>query len=496
MSKNHGDARAIRSRLEYPVIDSDGHWLETGPLLRDYLAKVGGSKAVEGLRVRNEMVASVLGLTDDGRRHQRLGQEAWWALPTRNTLDRASAMIPRLLYERLDELGLDFTILYPTLALMMPALGDDEIRRVTCRALNMYIAERFRDFSDRMTPAAVIPMHTPGEAIEELEYAVTTLGLKVAMLGSLIPRPIPALAPDGALRRGAIWFDVLGLDGEHDYDPVWAKCVELKIAPTFHSNGRGPGLGLRMSPTNFTYNHIGHFAAAGEAVCKALFLGGVTRRFPNLKFAFLEDGVGWACALYADLIGHWKKRNSRALAEVNPAYLDRKLLRELFANYEGESAAARLSESKPNPSGQELIDTWATNPASLDDYAACGIETAEDIRDLFVRNFYFGCESDDPINAWAFNSSISPFGARLKTLFGSDIGYFDVADMTHVVPEAYELVDDGMIAPDDFRDFVFGNAVEFWAGMNPDFFNGTAVEEQARSWLDLRREQRGSASRS
>jgi hypothetical protein len=28
------------------------------------------------------------------------------------------------------------------------------------------------------------------------------------------------------------------------------------------------------------YKHIGHFASAGHAVAKALFVGGITRRFP------------------------------------------------------------------------------------------------------------------------------------------------------------------------------------------------------------------------
>jgi hypothetical protein len=192
--------------------------------------------------------------------------------------------------------------------------------------------------------------------------------------------------------------------------------------------------------------------------------------------------VGWACSLYADLIGHWKKRNSQALADVNPANLDRKLLRELLARYEGESAVQRMGESKPRPSGR-LMDASEANPAAPDDYAACGIESAEDIRNLFVRNFYFGCEADDPVNAWAFKDSVNPFGARLKTLFGSDIGHFDVPDMTEVLPEAYELVDDGLITRKDFREFVFDNAVEFWAGMNPDFFKGTVVEERADRWL-------------
>jgi hypothetical protein len=32
-----------------------------------------------------------------------------------------------------------------------------------------------------MTPVAVIPMYTPQEAIEELEYAVKVLGMKVPL---------------------------------------------------------------------------------------------------------------------------------------------------------------------------------------------------------------------------------------------------------------------------------------------------------------------------
>ena len=56
----------------------------------------------------------------------------------------------------------------------------------------------------------------------------------------------------------------------------------------------GSNQALRNSPTNFTYNHIGHFADAGHAAAKGIFLGGVTRRFPELRFAFLEGGVGWA----------------------------------------------------------------------------------------------------------------------------------------------------------------------------------------------------------
>ena len=98
-------------------------------------------------------------------------------------------------------------------------------------------------------------------------------------------RPIPGLAKQAPeFARHMTWMDNLCLDSEYDYDPVWAKCVELGIAPTFHSFGLN--WGMRTSISSFMYNQIGHFAAAAEGICKALFLGGVTRRFPDAQVRF------------------------------------------------------------------------------------------------------------------------------------------------------------------------------------------------------------------
>jgi hypothetical protein len=80
---------------------------------------------------------------------------------------------------------------------------------------------------------------------------------------------------------------------------------------TFHS--AASNFGLRNSISNFVYNHIGHFGEAGDAEAKALFIGGVTRRFPRLKFAFLEGGVAWGCSLLAGLISHWEKRGKESI---------------------------------------------------------------------------------------------------------------------------------------------------------------------------------------
>jgi hypothetical protein len=112
----------------------------------------------------------------------------------------------------------------------------------------------------------------------------------------------------------------------------------------------------------------------------------------------------------------------------------------------------------------------------VDEFRPSGIGSVEDIRDIFEGQVFVGCEADDPMNATAFDTRIHPLGSRLNALFGSDIGHWDVPDMQGVLPEAWELVEHGVIGDSDFRDFVFGNPVRLFAEANPRFFEGTTVE--------------------
>src|ERR1700736_2020227 len=170
MSTNQAsESAALRARLSHPVIDSDGHWVEFGPDLTDYLKEVGGTRAAEGFRNR-PYEGWHLTIPLKERRERRLDQPVWWGTPTKNTLDHATSMLPKLLYERLDDFGFDFVVLYPSMGLRVPFIVDAELRRVTCRAFNTYSADLFRDHKDRMTTAALIPMHPPEEAIDELEH--------------------------------------------------------------------------------------------------------------------------------------------------------------------------------------------------------------------------------------------------------------------------------------------------------------------------------------
>src|SRR3982751_2744505 len=311
------------------------------------MRKAAGDKSAEGFLAALRSTTDALKMAPEERRRRRVAMPNFWNRQAENTLDRATAMMPKMLYERLDEIGTDFAVIYPTAGLRLPRIKDDETRRAVIRAYNIVSADYFSAFSDRMTPAAIIPMHHPEEAIAELEFVTSKLGSKVGMFGSGMSRPLP-----GPTGNATVHYDVLAIDSQYDYDPVWAKCVELGIAPTFHSSASGQG--LRNSPSNFVYNHIGHFAAAGHAVAKAIFLGGVTRRFSELRFAFLEGGVGWACQLFGDLIEHWERRGARALERMKPEKLDRKLLMDMVEKYGYSDIAAALKarDGWPSPDTQ------------------------------------------------------------------------------------------------------------------------------------------------
>ena len=467
----------IRAGLKHPVIDGDGHWVEYDPVFAEKMRKVGGDKAADGFLATMGSTQTALNMTVEERKRRRVAMPGFWTRQTSNTLDRATAMMPRMLYDRMDEFGADFAIVYPTAGLRLPRIKDDATRRAVIRAYNIVSAEYFEKLSDRMTPAAIIPMHSPEEAIAELEFTTKQLGSKVGMFGSAFPRQVDAVTKDPEADRFAVWYEVFGVDGLYDYDPVWAKCQEVKIAPTFHSTGSSQA--LRNSPTNFVYNHIGHFADAGHAAAKGIFLGGVTRRFPELRFAFLEGGVGWASQLFGDLIEHWERRSARALESMRPELLDRTLLMNMVEKYGYPELADALKarDGWPDP---ELQGTGGLT--ELDDFSKCKITRKEDWRDLYSTPFYFGCEADDHMNSVAFGKA-NPFGAKLNAIYSSDIGHFDVIDMRDPLRQAHGLVEDGLITDDDFKDFVFGNSVRLWGTQNPNFFDGTRVAKEAAALL-------------
>jgi hypothetical protein len=308
-------------------------------------------------------------------------------------------------------------------------------------------------------------MHTPEEALAELEF-VKTLGLKTVTVNTEIRR-------DGQLLSPAI-------DTGRAYDPVWQKIVDLKFSVACHNRSQGIGTS-RGSPSNYIFNHLGGFAQGSDFFCRALIFGGAAQRFPSLRIGFLEGGVGWGAQLYNSLFEYWEKRNAKQLeANLDPEKVDLDLLVKMFERYGNAYLTPERIRANPHHPSSAIP---GPDNRFVDEWAESGIKRPGDIRDMFADRFFFGCEADDRMNATAFDTRLNHYKIRLNAMLGSDIGHWDVIDITDVLPEAWTLVDDELLTPDDFRDFAFGNAVDFHAGLDPDFFAGTAVADAAKTHL-------------
>jgi predicted TIM-barrel fold metal-dependent hydrolase len=468
-------SQQIHEQLGHPVIDGDGHIIEMLPVFTDFLRDHGRGDIVDAAAIFNTVrrsMADEAGMTIAQRRSSAL-MPATWTIPT-DTDYFATVTQPSRYYDRLGEAGIDFAVLYPTFGLPCLQIDDPDHRVTVCRLFNEWLAEEWRPYADRFTIAAAVPMHTPEEAIAGLEHA-KSIGAKVALIPSWVRRPrngdafvaddLERIRPTGFGFRG--WLDTFGLDSAHDYDPVWAKAIDLGLPLAVHS----PGMGFddRQSATSFTFNGVGHFAAAGVALAKSLFLGGVTRRFPQLRVAVLEGGVAVGVEAYVRLVGFWKKRGARGLDKLDPANLDYERLAELYA-----ARDPRLAKY-PARGLAAMVSNFSER---YDDFAAAGIDSVADIRDQWCRAFTWGCEADDPLVGLAFDTRANPLGARLPAIMGSDIGHWDVPEFDSPLAEAYELVDDGILDEAQLREFLFTNSVALYGASNPGFFTGTVIERE------------------
>lgn len=469
-------AAAVRDRLGHPVIDADGHFMELMPLVDDeilaYLEEAGGPELRDRYRNRpprhldtHQFAAD---RSDPTVRSEWRGMPSWWGNPVADARDRATAHLPGLLYERLGELGIDVMLTYPSWTLGLLMAPDPELRAPVCRAVNRYTARLFAPYRDRLRSVALIPMEDPAEAAAEIDHAVGVLGHTLVVLAGYATRRLGA-------EPTSFRLDVFGIDSDADYDPVWAACVRNGVAPVFHSSLQQTHPARSVS--NYVYNHVGGIAHAHEALCKALFMGGVYRRFPELRFGYLEGGVMWGASLLADLLGHWDKRGGHAIATLDPDRLDVAAVIELVRRHGTDD----MREAAPRI--EEFLARRAGRPAQLDEFAAAGVDSAGDLVGALAGRSWFGCEADDPLVPLAFDLALAGQGVSLHAMLGTDVSHWDAPVMADVLPEAYEAVEEGRLSPERFEAFVFSNAVRLHGGMNPRFFDGTPCEKEARAVL-------------
>jgi predicted TIM-barrel fold metal-dependent hydrolase len=196
---------------------------------------------------------------------------------------------PRL--KLLDELGIDRTLMWPTLAsLLEERLADDpKATHAVVHALNQWMYEHWTfNYQDRIYPTPVITLPIVDRAIAELEW-VLERGAKVVLIR---PAPVPGFE---ATRSFAL----------PEFDPFWQKVVEADIAVGMHSSddgmtkytntweGRGNSEFQAFGQWSAFQQLMHHqkrgiFDAMASAVAHGLFT-----RFPSLRLMPVENGSAW-----------------------------------------------------------------------------------------------------------------------------------------------------------------------------------------------------------
>ena len=229
----------------YPVIDADGHVLE----------------AVEDIQRR---------LPERWRRRNIFARDAW-----DRDLRGKLGQIPRGPQDQLtamDQDGIDVMVCYPTLGLGIGMLHEPDYATALACAYNNWLAEFCQTDPTRLKFVALLAPQDSTAAATELSRAVEQLGA----VGALVPTYVPQ-HPD--------W-------GHRWYDPIYATAAQLDVGLAFHTTTAAQSLGAQRFQKFLCAHTIDHPAEQMIALIGTV-IGGVFERFPGLRIAYLESGVGW-----------------------------------------------------------------------------------------------------------------------------------------------------------------------------------------------------------
>src|SRR5438552_18176386 len=92
--------RAVRAQLDHPIVDADAHQLEVLAVVMDFIRDVGGPEMPDELIGYMMNQRRAFRETLDERHDRRTGVPVWRPVPTENTRDRATTVLPGYPAER------------------------------------------------------------------------------------------------------------------------------------------------------------------------------------------------------------------------------------------------------------------------------------------------------------------------------------------------------------------------------------------------------------
>ena len=242
------------------IIDADGHIVEKDADVRKHLPEPY-SKRTGSLLPSDGMDTNMGG---------RLGGLEKNDLPTR--------------LADMDKEGIEVSVLFPTSSFAVNGMIERDYAVAYARAYNDFIAGVCRQ-SPRLKAVALVPLQDPKEAVAEANRAITRLGLSSI-----------AVATQGMKEHL----------GSQTFWPLYEELERLNVPLCVHNRREGPAGEARFD--SFIFMHTIGRPVETFIQFAGLMYGGVAERFPKLRIAFLECGVGWVPYWMERMDEEWEKR--------------------------------------------------------------------------------------------------------------------------------------------------------------------------------------------
>ena len=289
----------------YQIVDADAHvnpvptfWEEYLPAhLRDLAPKLEQADdadyvVFEGKRKKVNLIGAQAG---------RKGKD--FKLEGRLSDARKGGWMPGDRLADMDQDGMDAAVLFGGGPL---GTGNDELFMASFGAYNRWLADFCSHAPDRFCGVAYVPMRDVDETIGMLKE-VAKLGFTAVNIPAF-PQSQEKLTPGvgGSAQLLALTGDPMGPRryDQPEFDRLWATFVELDLAITIHLGARGARF---QEPDKFLADLPMTKVAMAEPIAIMIY-GAVFQRFPQLRFASIESGVGWFAWFANYMDATWKKQ--------------------------------------------------------------------------------------------------------------------------------------------------------------------------------------------
>jgi predicted TIM-barrel fold metal-dependent hydrolase len=193
---------------------------------------------------------------------------------------------PRERLKIMDAAGIDYAVLYPTVAgsagQTFGRIEDADLELACVQAYNDWLVEEWASVSERFIPQCIAPLFPVEAAVKEVRRAVAR-----GHRGVIYPS-VPM-----ELRNVPHINDAV-------YDPLWAACQELGVPICFHA-GASSAIQIPAyegySPTLAAALQAITQPASTVSVLVNLLISRILMRFPELKVVLAESGLGWGAYL-------------------------------------------------------------------------------------------------------------------------------------------------------------------------------------------------------